>query len=153
MLFICLFSLSPCFGEENQKPMTEKDREKIHYILTLTQPAEIAKTFNSPEKLIVERMLSEVEKKNRIKLKRQSMMRTDRCVADLIQRAAHIVKVSTGYSVTKAVIELTSDSRKVSMYTHWENRNLEDTELKITLYYSDDAVEPTEFICAGQQYY
>ena len=80
-------------------------------------------------------------------------MKTYMCVSDLLHTTAILSKASTGNKVVKAMVEIDSESRKVSMYTRWESRNLEETKLIFTLYYDNENVAPTEFVCSGYKYY
>ncbi len=153
----CLISFNLSFGEEksteaNWKKLSKKERAKIHHVLELYGD-DIEKAFNSPDTLIVEPLLSQVDKANGVKINRKSMMKTKLCISHLLQKSSHLSKVSTGNKVVKAKIEIESDSRKVSMYTRWENRNLDYTTLTFTLFYDNDNVKPTEFICEGHGYY
>lgn len=152
-LLLSLFLLNLSFGEEdNNKKLTEAEREKVHQTMEL-YGNNISKALNAPNEMIVEPLLSAVEKRNTIELNRNSMMKTHLCIADLMHSAPHLAKISTGNNVIKAKVEIDSGSRKTSMYTRWEKRNLEDTVLKFTLFYDSDDVSPTEFICSGHGYY
>lgn len=156
-LLISLFVFNLSFGDEKKKKTSneqipEADRAKVHQTIELYGD-DITKALNSPNEMIVEPLLTAVEKKNAIELNRASMMKTNLCISSLMLTAVHLSKISTGNKVIKTKIEIDSESRKISMYTRWEKRNLEDTVLKFTLFYDNDNVSPTEFACSGQEYY
>ncbi len=153
----CLIAFNVSFGDEKKtdkgwKNLSKAQRAKINSVLELYGD-DIEKALNSPDTLIVEPLLSQVDKANGVKINRKSMMKTKLCISHLMQKSSHLSKVSTGNKVVRAKIKIESDSRKVSMYTRWENRNLEYTTLTFTLFYDNASVKPTEFACEGHGYY
>jgi ferric iron reductase protein FhuF len=141
------------FSEEKKQKADKKTRAKVHYVLNIDLKDNLAKMFSEPIKNLQEKILTDIERDNSIKIERSSMVKTDKCLGDLLTSISHLVKVSTGNNIIRARIELTSETSTKSVWTRWHERKLESPELKMTLFYNSKDVEPTEIICAGYKYY
>jgi hypothetical protein len=140
-------------GEEKQPKLDKKTRETIHYVLTIELEDGIEKAFSEPIENIREKILTSVEQKNGIKIDRSSMVRVDKCLRTLLTSIPHLAKISTGNTVIRAQIALDAETSQKSVWTQWKTRKLETPELKMTLFYENKTVEPTEFICSGHKYH
>lgn len=139
-------------GEEKWKQLDKKTRAKIHYVLTINLSDGIEKTLSEPIKIVREKLLTSIEQENGIKIERSSMVRTDKCLRDLLTSIPHLAKISTGNKIIRAKIELNAATSTKSIWTRWRARKLERPELKMTLFYDSKAIEPTEIICSGNKY-
>lgn len=141
------------FGEEEQQKLDKKTRKTVHYVLTIELEDGIEKAFSEPIKSIREKLLTSIEQKNNIKIDRSSMVRVDKCLHALLTSIPHLAKVSTGNTIIRAQFELDAETSQKSVWTKWKTRKLETPELKMTLFYNNKTVEPTEFICTGHKYH
>jgi len=140
-------------GEEQTKKIDKKTREKVHYVLTIDLKDGIEKTLSEPIEIIREKLLTNIERKNGIRIERSSMVRTDKCLYDLLTSIPHLVKISAGNRIIRAKIELNATTSKKSVWTKWQTRKLEYPELKMILFYTNKAVEPSEISCSGNKYH
>lgn len=153
--FLILGIMNPgsSLGEEKQQKLDKKTRETVHYVLTIELQDGIAKAFSDPIEKIREKLLTSVEQKNGIKIERSSMVRVDKCLRALLTSIPHLAKISTGNTIIRAQIELDAETSQKSVWTKWKARKLESPELKMTLFYENKIVEPTEFTCSGHKYH
>jgi len=153
--FLILGIMNPglSLGEEKQQKVDPKTREKVHYVLTIELQDGIEKAFSEPIEKIREKILTSVEQKNGIKIDRSSMVRVDKCLRTLLTSTPHLAKISTGNTIIRAQIALDAETSQKSVWTKWKTRKLETPELKMTLFYENQTVEPTEFICSGHKYH
>ena len=140
-------------GEEKWKKLDKKTRAKIHKVLTIDLNDGIEKSLSEPIEVIREKLLTNIERENGIEIERSSMVKTDKCLYDLLASIPHLSKVSAGNKIIQAKIELNSETSKKSVWTRWRTRKLESPELKMTLFYDNKAIEPTEIICSGYKYH
>lgn len=104
-------------GEEKWKKLDKKTRAKIHYVLTINLSDGIEKTLAKPIKNVQEKLLTSIEQENGIKIERSSMVRTDKCLRDLLTRIPHLAKISTGNKIIQAKIELNAATSTKSIWT------------------------------------
>ena len=153
--FLVLVIMNPglSLGEEKQQKLDKKTRETAHYVLTIELQDGIEKAFSEPIKSIREKILTSIEQKNGIQIDRSSMVRVDKCLRDLLTSIPHLAKISTGNTIIRAKIELVAGTSKKSVWTKWKTRKLERPELKLTLFYKNKTVKPTDFTCSGHKYH
>ena len=122
-------------------------------MLTFELQDGITKAFSEPIEMIREKILTSIEQKNGIQIERSSMVRVDKCLGDLLTSTPHLAKISTGNTIIRVKIELVAGTSQKSVWTQWKTRKLESPELKMTLFYENKTVEPTEISCSGHKYH
>jgi hypothetical protein len=140
------------FSEEKKQKLDKKTRAKIHYVLTIAQQDNMEKIMAAPIKILREKLLTAIERDHDITIDRTSMVRTDKCLGDLLTSTPHLVKVSTGNKIIRARIELNADTSTKSVWTGWHSRKLEHPELKMTLFYDRKDVDSSDIVCSGYKY-
>lgn len=153
LLILGIMNPGSSLGEEKQQKLDKKTREKAHYVLTIEFQDGIEKAFSEPIEMIREKLLTSIEQKNGIQIERSSMVRVDKCLRDLLTSIPHLAKISTGNTIIRAKIELDAGTSQKSVWTKWKTRKLESPELKMTLFYKNKTVEPTEITCSGHKYH
>ena len=141
------------FGEEKWKKLDKKTRATVHYVMTIDLNDGLEEAFSEPIKILREKILTDIEQTNGITIERTSMIRTDKCLFDLLTSIPHLAKISAGNTIIRAEIELNAPTSQKSVWTTWQHRKLEHPELKMTLFYKNKAVKPTEIVCSGYQYH
>ena len=141
------------WGEEKLKQSDKKSRQKVHYVLSIDLKDGIEKALSEPIEIIREKLLTNIEQENGIQIERSSMVRTDKCLADLLTSIPHLAKISAGHRIIRAKIELNAETSQKSVWTKWKTRKLEHPELKITFFYANKTVEPSEISCSGYKYH
>lgn len=133
----------------------DKIQEKgpLHYLVTFEGKDKILGALNDPVKMIQTPILQALNKKKGISINKGSMLKTDKCIHELLTTTAHLSKISTGNKIVKIEIEINSDSRRSSMFASKKKQTLEYTELEITFFYNNKSVEPTVISCSGHRYY
>lgn len=142
-----------CVAEEADKPLTKEERATIDYTLVLEGESEIATLFASPVELLEEKLLTTIEKKQDIEIKRSSMVKTEMCLHELLADIANLAKISTGRKIVRAEIKLVGGTSRFSMWSDWRLRKLEMPVLSITVSYDDGGVAPSEISCTGHKYH
>lgn len=140
------------FSEEKKQKLDKKTRAKIHYVLTVAQQDNMEKMMAAPINILREKILTAIERNQDITIDRTSMVRTDKCLGDLLTSIPHLVKMSTGNKIIRARIELNAETSTKSVWTEWRSRKLEHPELKMTLFYDRQDVDPSEIACSGNKY-
>lgn len=142
-----------CVAEEADKPLTKEERATIDYTLVLEGESEIAALFAQPVEGLEEKLITTIEKKHDIEIKRSSMIKTELCLHELLADIANLAKVSTGRKIVRAEIKLVGGTSRFSMWSDWRTRKLEMPVLSITVFYSDGEVAPSEISCTGHKYH
>jgi hypothetical protein len=145
----------PGYGssEENPTDLNKKERAKINYVLKLETEKEIRTLLSQPVALLTEKILKDIEKEKQIEIKRSSMVKTDRCLTELLTGIPNQTKISCGHKIVRVVIKLTATTSRASIWNSWEIRKLETPALTLTLFYDDPDVAPSEITCQGYKYH
>ncbi len=142
-----------CLGEDAEKPLSRDERAKVDHVLVLDAQTEIEKMLSHPVEMLEEKLLTAIETRQDIAIKRSSMVKTELCLHELLFDVANLAKVSTGHAVDRVEVQLKSITTRASIWSDWRSRKLEAPELTITLYYNDKTIEPSRLSCSGHKYH
>ena len=140
-------------GEEPQATVNKKERAKINYVLKLETEKEIRTLLSQPVEMLTEKILKDIEKEKNIEIKRSSMVKSDKCLSELLTGIANLTKISCGHKIERVVIKLTATTSRASIWDSWEKRKLEIPSLTLSLYYDDSDVAASEITCQGYKYH
>lgn len=150
LFMIIVFLVTPvCFSAEK----TPEIKAQLSDKLVISGLDNIIQALNDPEKMINDKLIKSLNEKKGYAINKGSMMKTERCVGEILKSTDHLSKISTGNRVTKMEVEVYSDSKRSSMFNSSKNRTLEYTVLVITFYYDRPGVKPVKMKFEGNKYY
>jgi hypothetical protein len=149
----CLVPASYGRGEDGKAKLSKEDRAQVNYLMTLETENEINAFLSRPVEVLAEEMLKNIEVKQEITIARSSMLKTDKCLHELLSGIPNLTKISSGNKIERVVIKLTGNTSRASIWDEWSARKLEMPTLTMTLYYDDPSLEPSEISCQGYQYH
>lgn len=153
LLTCCLLMTSYGFGEESSTAISKKERARINYVLKIEKQKEIRTFLSQPAEKLSEKILKDIEKDKQIEIKRSSMIKSDKCLHELLAGIAHLAKISSGLTIERVVVKLVGTTSRASIWDPWEVRKLETPELTVTVYYNNPDVAPSEIVCLGHKYH
>lgn len=149
----CLLMPQDVCCEESKAALNKEERAKVNYLMTLETENDINTLLSQPVEGLAEKILKNIEEAQDIEIRRSSMVKTDKCLHELLTSLAHLTKISSGNKIERVVIKLTGTTSRASIWDSWEIRKLEAPMLAMTLYYDDPTVAPSEISCQGYQYH
>ncbi|MFP4445233.1 MAG: hypothetical protein ACLFPD_03190 [Desulfosudaceae bacterium] len=143
-----------CPAEEKEKqPLNREQRATIDYVLVLEAGEELDSLMSNPGTDLEEKVLQEIEKRQDITIKRSSMVKTEKCLLELLSGVANLAKVSNGKKIVRLKFSLECDTTRATIWSSWRHRKLEAPSLALTVYYDDGTCAPSEIVCQGHQYH
>ncbi|MFW5988721.1 MAG: hypothetical protein ACOCPQ_00670 [Desulfosudaceae bacterium] len=139
--------------EDRESRLDREQRESIDYNLVVEAGEKLDALLSQPTERLEEKVLQDIEKEHDITIKRSSMVRTEKCLSELLAGIPNMSKIALGKKIIRLKVNLTCDTSRATIWSPWRHRKLEAPVLTLTFYYEDGTSSPSEIVCQGHAYH
>ncbi len=147
---------APMSGSAEEAPESQlkrEQRESINYDLVVDAGEKLEALLSQPVEGLEDKVLRDIEKEHDITIKRSSMIRTEKCLNELLAGIPNMSKVALGKKIIRLKVNLTCDTSRATIWSPWRHRKLEAPVFTLTVYYDDGTSSPSEIVCQGHAYH